>query len=366
MLQKTKAFFTRLGKKALETAKKNIPATISVVLTITAVITTFVLSAQSVNIFDGEKNYSVRGSSENIESIVAGLDLKNEKYEIVSVNKGIFATWVDLEYLFPLTVKVGDTKTVYDVRRGKLGDVLKHAGIVVEEHDTLSLSLDTYISEPTTVEMTDVTYAVETVTKTIPYNSDIVFSDKNDTNTKFTTTGKTGTKTVTCSVKYVNGVKTESTVIDEEITEYAIDSTTVYGTQAPKNTASGIIPASKVASLSKLKAPSDLYINQKGVPVKYSSKKTLRATAYTHTGNACSTGVMPKPGYVAVDPKEIPYGTKMYIVSADGKYVYGYAIAADTGGFIYGSRTDMDLFMNSEAECVKFGRRDITVYFLED
>jgi 3D (Asp-Asp-Asp) domain-containing protein len=77
-----------------------------------------------------------------------------------------------------------------------------------------------------------------------------------------------------------------------------------------------------------------------------------------------ATGKYPKPGYVAVDPKEIPYGTKMYIVSADGQYVYGYAIAADTGGFIHGTRADMDLFLDSEQQCVQFGRRDIIVYFV--
>ena len=77
-----------------------------------------------------------------------------------------------------------------------------------------------------------------------------------------------------------------------------------------------------------------------------------------------ATGIYPTPGYVAVDPKEIPYGTKMYIVSADGQYVYGYAIAADTGGFIHGDRADMDLFMDTHGQCVKFGRRDIVVYFV--
>ena len=36
-------------------------------------------------------------------------------------------------------------------------------------------------------------------------------------------------------------------------------------------------------------------------------------------------------GVIAVDPTVIPYGTKMYIESADGKYIYGYAIAGDCG-----------------------------------
>ena len=34
---------------------------------------------------------------------------------------------------------------------------------------------------------------------------------------------------------------------------------------------------------------------------------------------------------MAVDPDVIPYGTKLYITSTDGKFVYGYAVATDTG-----------------------------------
>jgi 3D (Asp-Asp-Asp) domain-containing protein len=105
-------------------------------------------------------------------------------------------------------------------------------------------------------------------------------------------------------------------------------------------------------------------LDENGIPVNYKSSKRVQATAYTHTGNKCSTGVWPKPGYIAVDPKVIPYGTKMYIVSADGKYVYGYAIAADTGGFIKKRPTNVDLFMHTESACRKFGRRDVIIYFL--
>ncbi len=366
MLQKIKAFCADKGEMMASTAKRAVKAAICVAVAAIMVAVTFIYSAQTVCISDGESSYSVKGYTENVASLVSGFDLKSNKYEVVDVKQELFATKVDIEYLVPLTVKIGDNTETYDVLSGKLGDILKDLDIEVEDHDILSCSLDTYIDEASTLEITDVEYGVEVFTESIPYSSDIVYSDKYDTNTKFTTAGKAGTKTVTCSVKYVNGVKVETTVVNEEITEYAVDSTTVYGTQAPKHASSGIVAASSVACISKLKAPSDLLLDKNGVPVKYTSKTTLRATAYTHTGNKTSTGVWPKPGHVAVDPKEIPYGTKMYIVSSDGKYVYGYAIAADTGGFIYGNRADMDLFLDSEAECVKFGRRNITVYFLED
>lgn len=108
----------------------------------------------------------------------------------------------------------------------------------------------------------------------------------------------------------------------------------------------------------------DIPLDENGLPINYTSVTKVQATAYTYTGNRCSTGVYPQPGYIAVNPKVIPYGTKMYIVSADGRYTYGYAVAADTGGFINSRPTNVDLFLATEAACKAFGRRDIYIYFV--
>lgn len=87
---------------------------------------------------------------------------------------------------------------------------------------------------------------------------------------------------------------------------------------------------------------------------------TMEATAYTgHTITATGTKPVRDPNgisTIAVDPSVIPLGTKVYVSG------YGYAIAADTGGVIKGNI--IDLFMNSEAECNAFGRRQVTVKIL--
>lgn len=351
--------------KAFGMVKRNIPAAVSLVLTVIAVMLTVVCSAHTVNIFDGKNTYSASGLATSIESVMSDLSISDRDYYITSMSKGLFTTNVSIDYHVDLTVKTGDEETVYSVRKGTLRSILFGLGIKTDDDDTVSLDLDSYIDSDTTVEIEYIEYVTETKTEAIPYGNDVVYSDEYDTNTSFVTSGKAGTKTVTTSVKYVNGVAVETTVIDEAVTEYAIDKTTVYGTSAPQYAGSGSVKADSVPCISTLDAPDDLLLDANGKPIKYSSKTTLRATAYTHTGNKTSTGVYPQPGHVAVDPDEIPYGTKMYIVSADGKYVYGYAIAADTGGFIYGNRADVDLFLDSEEQCVKFGRRDIVVYFVD-
>lgn len=94
--------------------------------------------------------------------------------------------------------------------------------------------------------------------------------------------------------------------------------------------------------------------------VKYKKKIYGEATAYTWGGGASghtSIGLWPKRGIVAVDPRVIPYYTKLYIPG------YGMAIAGDTGGAIVGTR--IDLFMDSLHECYQWGRRGVEIYILE-
>lgn len=92
------------------------------------------------------------------------------------------------------------------------------------------------------------------------------------------------------------------------------------------------------------------------------AKKTLslEATAYTaHTLTAMGLRPVRIPdgiSSVAVDPNVIPLGSKLYISG------YGYALACDTGSAIKGNK--IDLFMNSEAECLNFGRRNVTAYIV--
>ena len=67
----------------------------------------------------------------------------------------------------------------------------------------------------------------------------------------------------------------------------------------------------------------------------------------------------------------IPYGTKLYIVTPDGKRTYGYAVAADTGGFAKKNpqKTVADLrmyFSGSKCQCGSYwGRRNVEIYILK-
>ena len=94
----------------------------------------------------------------------------------------------------------------------------------------------------------------------------------------------------------------------------------------------------------------------------YSDCFTVEATAYTG-GGTTATGTPARYGAIAVDPDVIPYGTRMYIVSNDGYWIYGEATAEDCGGAINGYI--IDLYFDSYDTCIQFGRRDCTVYILD-
>ena len=85
----------------------------------------------------------------------------------------------------------------------------------------------------------------------------------------------------------------------------------------------------------------------------------MNATAYAPgygAGTITATGRRAGYGLVAVDPRVIPLGTRLYIEG------YGNAIAADTGGAIKGNR--IDLGYNSGSEAFAFGRRPVSVQVL--
>ena len=91
---------------------------------------------------------------------------------------------------------------------------------------------------------------------------------------------------------------------------------------------------------------------------------TFKLTAYCgcsacngRWGNITATGTTPVEGRtIAVDPSQIPYGSKVYIEG------YGTYVAEDCGGAIKGNR--IDVYMNSHSACYDFGVRyaDVFIY----
>ena len=171
--------------------------------------------------------------------------------------------------------------------------------------------------------------------------------------------GKIGISTDIYEVVWSNGheisrqwvEQTESTAVTEIIR---------YGTSV-----TSVDPSDKLVNVSTGSDGSGVLTFASGATMKFSQARTLKCTAYTAghdgVGTRTATGTTVHRGTVAVDQRYIPLGTRMFIVTEKGSYVYGMAKAEDTG-----MRGDnkLDLYMDTYAECINFGRRDCKVYIL--
>ncbi len=102
-----------------------------------------------------------------------------------------------------------------------------------------------------------------------------------------------------------------------------------------------------------------------GEELRYSKSLRMTGTAYTAgigaVDTVTATGTTVHVGVVAVDPRVIPLGSRLFIEAAKGSFVYGTAVAEDTG--VRGNV--IDLYMNTYDDCINFGRRPVNVYILE-
>jgi len=119
------------------------------------------------------------------------------------------------------------------------------------------------------------------------------------------------------------------------------------------------IPVEEVPTVEEIPPENVVETPQGYIP--YTQVLGMEATAYLPTdGNGAGITAMGIPatyGIVAVDPAIIPLGTRVYIPG------YGEALAADTGGAIYGYK--IDLCMEDYYQAMDFGRRNVTVFVLK-
>ena len=231
----------------------------------------------------------------------------------------------------------------------------------IPEKGLAFLSLNDIPEGETSVKFFRITYKTVNEKVAVPYKT-IEVSD--DTlyvgEEKIVTKGVDGVKQVVRVDKYFDGELKENLYFEETVVSETVNEVKKVGT---KERATLAAFKNNDAPISDLKVPEDLVLDKNGIPVDYAYCVKGKATAYTGDP-ATASGRKPMPGHIAVDPKEFPYGTELYVVSADGSYVYGYCIAADTGGFVKRGNTDIDLYMDNVEMCRDWGNRNVKIYVL--
>ncbi len=168
---------------------------------------------------------------------------------------------------------------------------------------------------------------------------------------KLIQSGVNGKKTVTYEQRIVNGELRSQKAVEETVTQQPVPEIVLVG----------------VAGKAVSPLDFDVELDEQGIPTQYTQLLTNQvATGYNVGSSAMgASGQGLSAGYVAVHPGEIPYGTRMYITSADNSFVYGFAIAADTGLGLLGDVIDVDLYYDTYLESCLNGKRNVNIYFLD-
>lgn len=311
-------------------------------------------SKNIITVVDGAETKEISTFCDTAEEILAeqSIVLKNADTAELTLSDGIGT--LKINRAFPVHITVGGNTVSVDMQKGTVATALSLANVALDEYDLCNKKTDEVLSKETYIDIINVDFETESYEEVIPFTTKIEYSDKLNKGEKNVIKGSNGTKLVTVKKTLKDGAVSSKEVISETVVKEATPQTTIIGT---KETGKVVNTISTLGSVK---------VNADGVPLEYKKSMTFRASAYTSPkGAKCSTGVVARPGYIAVNPNVIPYGTKMYIVSADGKYTYGYAIAADTGGFAKKNPYMVDLYFNTESECINFGIRNVKIYVLE-
>jgi 3D (Asp-Asp-Asp) domain-containing protein len=219
-------------------------------------------------------------------------------------------------------------------------DALAEAGITLDKDDEVSPALDQSLSDGATIRVQRVSYKEGATEEKIPYRTIVrpASGPRKPYHPTITKPGRSGLKRLTYRVKLVDGREIERTTIGEEVV------------REPDHE---IVTSRKPYLLGSRGA----YIGRRTL--------TMVATAYDPGPGSCGkwangrtcNGKRAGYGIIAVDPKVIPLGTKLFVPG------YGYGIAADVGGAIKGNR--VDLGFNSRSGSFKWGRRVVQLQIVE-
>ncbi|WP_019133237.1 3D domain-containing protein [Peptoniphilus obesi] len=296
--------------------------------------------AKDVNlIVDGEEEV-ISTYANTVEDFLISEDIELSKDEAVFPTKDTEITDgmdIKIAKYKTITLKIGDNEEKKKVLSETIDDLMEELGIELDEHDVVTTKPANEIVDKGIVGIERVDKKQFSKTEEIPYESEVIENDEMyQGETKVVQVGVKGEQIHTMQNIFVNDKLVSIENLDTEVVKEPVKEIVHKGTKEVEG------------------------LNGKKV------KKVIvmQATAYDPSaGSKTAMGTRARVGAVAVDPKVIPLGSKLYIESMDGFPTYGYATAEDTGGAIKGNR--IDLFYSTNSQALKFGRRNVKVYVLD-
>jgi len=312
----------------------------------------FTDSTKTVLISDGSALYELTADCDTVSEALSMVGIEIEEDEVINC---ALTDDVDSVDIIRISRKIEYNKT----EGTEYGDVLVKFEEIPEIPEELhedkvpvlgvDLPYPEIETESATEEVTGpiITVEYEDVIEETPYSTTYV--DDNEMyqgDSRVVSAGQTGIKTYVYEITLTDGVETDRKLVKVKDTRAAVNEVVAVGTIAN-------------------------FTNSRGDAVAFTKCVDVVATAYTNDSKwgdllywTNQLGLRAQWGVIAVDPNVIPLGTKVYVKSVDGSKDYGFAICADIGGSIIGNR--IDLWMDNDPLCNRWGIRPAEVYILED
>lgn len=306
---------------------------------------------KSVVIQDGNESFNVityRGTVDDVlKQVKLQLNQKDKIYpEINTIIKD--NDTITIKRAVPIKVIVDGKEMQYLTADETVDELLAGLDIKYGEIDKIYPETDTAIYSDMTVKIVRVTHEEIIETQTLAYDTQIKEMPEWEKGVeKVISNGSDGEKQTTIKITYEDGIEAKRDVVDEKITKSPISYILAIGTLNWKSISRG----------------EDIYFKKMIV---------MNATSYTNNiactgkdGGNTATGVKPvrmsdgsKWSTVAVDPRVIPLGTRLWIEG------YGYAMAQDVGGGVKGNIIDL-YFYDGTDEFYNWRTHKTKVYILE-
>ena len=251
-----------------------------------------------------------------------------------------------------VTILADGVERTINVYGGTVGQALASANIDIDGDDLVSKKLWKMVEDGDYIIVTRMEYTLTYEEETVPFETNVRYTSvMRNGRTRLLSGGANGTRMLTYMNVSMDGEILSTQLISNDLIKAPVNSETLVGrTGAPVSPL--VFEEYPVVNNVPVRYE---YVITDGVATGYSAKK----------GAGTLGGWKAAPGYVAVNYNEIPLGTKLYITSADGSFVYGYAIAADSGSALMSGFGNVDLFYSTYMESVLNGYRIVNIYILE-
>ncbi|MBP2072176.1 MULTISPECIES: G5 domain-containing protein [Thermoanaerobacterium] len=300
-------------------------------------IAVYVNLKKQVTITDNGKTIVATTFKSTVKDLLAEKNIKFRKEDVITPSldsKLKEGMKVNIKRAYPVVIHVdGKDITIYTVKP-TLKDVLAQGKITLSPIDRISTPINSKTYSGMNVTITRVDEKIVTQDEDIAYEVQTV---KNDDmargQTKVVQEGQNGKREKTIKITYEDGKEISRQVLKDVVVQNPITEIVQVGTL-------GLLTTSR------------------GETYRYREMKIMDATGYdAPPGSLTYTGATVRRGIIAVDPRVIPLGTRLYVEG------YGPGVAADIGEAIKGNI--IDLFFTSYKEACNWGRRTVRVYILK-